>query len=323
MSDKPVLSIYDLAKRTGVSTSTVSRVLNQRGRISFATRQKVLTAAREAGFKPRMSARQTAVAVVLDRMRYTTYGGFVSSVLTHLVDEFSRHDVAVEVYTENNVERLGSRFIDAVVGMSWDQATLQQLRQLRDVPVVLVNRMDLPEFSFAATDHHHGGRLVADYLIGRGHRRIAFLAEESDWGAQERLRGIRDSLGAAGDALRDELVAFTEHQPVYGALRRVLAHRPTAIFLAGEDLALEASYVLTDVLGVSVPDHVSVVGIENHKVSQFTRPPLTALRQPLDRLAAEALRLVMEHIEGRTSEPTRAVLANDLIERESVGPPSA
>lgn len=318
MSDFKCLSIYDLARRTGVSTSTVSRVLNQRGRISLQTRQKVLSAAREAGFKPRMSARQTAVAVVLDRMQYTTYGGFVSSLLTHLVDEFSRHDVAVEVYTEHNVARLGSRFIDGVVAMSWDDTTIHHLRTLRDVPVVIINRMDLDGVSVAATDHHQGGHLVGSFLRARGHRRIAFLAEECDWGASQRLKGLRESLASHGIELAEDLIAFTEHQPVYGALRRVLTHRPTALFLAGEDIALEGSHILTEVLRVNVPGDVSVVGIENQKVSQFTRPPLTAMRQPLDQLAREALRLVMEGIERGSAEPRQALLRNELIERESV-----
>ncbi len=311
-------SIYDLAKKTGVSVSTVSRVMNQRGRISLETRQRVLAAARAAGFRPRMSARQITVAVVLDRMRYVTFGGFVSSLLTHVVDCLSKQDVAVEIYTENSVERLGSRFIDGVLAMSWDDPTIDKLRKLRGVPVVLINRLDIPTLSAVATDHAQGGRLVADYLLQRGHRRIAFLTEESDWGARERMVGLTASLQAAGLNLDSELVGFTQHQPLYGVLRRIIAHKPTAIFLAGEDLALEASFILTEVLGVAVPRDLSVVGIENAKVSQFVRPPHTALCQPLDRLAEAGIHLLMEHIASHDPSPRRTLLDNTLLERESV-----
>lgn len=312
-------SIYDLAKQTGLSTSTVSRVLNQRGRISMRTRQRVLAAAREAGFKPRMSARQTVVAVVVDRMRYATYGGFAASLLTHLVDEFSRHDVAVEVYTETNAARLGSRFVDGIVALSWDDTTVDQLRSLRDVPVVVINRMELDGFSHVSTDHAQAGHMVGEYLVNRGHSRIAFLAEEPDWGAQQRLEGLRNAMKAANIVLDDQLVGYTEHEPLYGALRRLLYQKPTALFLAGEDLALEGMFLLTDLLEVDVPKDLSVVGIENQKVSQFTRPPVTALRQPLDELAAQSLRLVMAQIEDKRTDPKRVVLQNEMIERESVG----
>ena len=315
---KQVKSIYDLAEQTGLATSTISRVLNQRGRISMETRHRVLAAAREAGFKPRMSARQTAVAVVLDRIRYSTYGGFTASLLTHLIDQLAERDIAVEVYTENNVPRLGSRFIDAAIAMSWDRSTIDQLRKLIDVPIVVINRLDLPEFSAVASDHYQSGKLVGEYFLKLGHTRVAFLAEESDWGAQQRVQGYRDAMETGGQTLRDELVMYTEHRPAYGALRRLLVHQPTALFLAGEDLALEGTFLLTDLLGIKVPEQMSLVGLENVKVSQFTRPPLTTLCQPLDEIARLSLELAMDLIASGNPKPEQTLLNNVMIERESV-----
>ncbi len=315
---KTVNSIYDLAEQTGLAASTISRVLNQRGRISMQTRQRVLAAARGAGFKPRMSARQTAVAVVLDRMRFATYGGFTSTMLNHLIDQLAEQDLAVEVYTEQNVPRLGSRFIDAVIAMSWDRSTIDQLRQLKDVPIVLINRMDLPDVSAVASDHYQGGRLVGEYFVNHGHRRVAFLAEERDWGAQQRMAGMGDALKAVGAELEPARVVFTSHEPLYGGLRRLLVQKPTALFLAGEDLALEGTFILTDLLGVKVPQDLSLIGLENMKVSHFTRPPLTTLSQPLDQIARDAMTLVLEQINSGQPTPQHKVLDNTMVERESV-----
>lgn len=311
-------SIYALAQATGVSVSTVSRVMNQRGRISEETRVRVLAAARAAGFRPRMAARQVTVAVVVDRLGFASFGGFCSSMLLHLVNELSRHDVAVEVYSENNVERLGSRFIDGVLGLTWDNRTIAQLHRLKRVPVVLINRLDLPEVSAVATDHRQGGRLVADYLLDRGHRCIAMLAEERDWGARERIAGLRDGLEARGLHLDDDLIGLTQHQPIYGVLRRLLEAKPTALFVGGEDLALEASYVLTEVLRVDVPGQLSLVGMESERVAAFVRPPLTTLRQPLQKLATDALKLLMDMIESGKHKPRTLVLDNDIVTRQSV-----
>jgi DNA-binding LacI/PurR family transcriptional regulator len=318
MARKSYRSIYELAEQTGVSASTVSRVLNRRGRISQDTRQKVLAAAREARFRPRMSARGTTIAVVMDRMRFVTFGGFVACLLTHVVDELARHSVSVEVFSEHNFNTLSERFVDGVLAMTWDADTVERLHTLQGVPIVLFNRMDVPEFSAVATDHRAGGKMVAQHLLERGHRRIAFLAEERDWGAMERLQGYRNALVAHGLELPDELIAFSQHQPLYGLLPRLMSHEPTALFIAGEDIALESAYILQAVLGVRIPEDVSVVGLENAKVSQFVTPTHTTLVQPLDKMAGEALRILLEQIESSSLDPIHVTLANQLIERDSV-----
>jgi len=315
---KPCASIYELAERTGVSPSTVSRVLNGRGRIAPATREKVLAAARAARFRPRAASRPTTVAVVIDRTSSLAAGGFVSALLTHVLDGLAQARLAAQVFTEKSVAGLRDRLVDGVLAMTWDAETVAQLRRLKGVPVVLLNRMDVPEFSAVATDHRAAGRAVGEYLLARGHRRVAFLAEEPDWGARERLDGLRSALDAAGSALPEPLAAFSQHQPLYGLLPRLMESEPSAMFLAGEDIALEASYILTEVLGARIPADVSVVGLENRRVSSFLRPPHTTLAQPLDRLAAEAMSVLLEHIDTGEPAPVHRTIENELIERESV-----
>ncbi len=313
-------SIYDLARQTGYSASTVSRVLNQRGRISRETRLQVLEAARNAGFRPRSAVRQNTIAIVLDRMRYATYGGFVASTLTHFISELARYDYTTEVYTEENISRLGTRFVDGVLALSWDAVTINRLRELKNVPIIAINRLDLPTFSTVATDHYQGGSLVAQYLHQQGHERIAFIAEERDWGAEQRIKGLRDTLEKLAPGRGEVFTAFTEHQALYGALRQQLDRQPTALFLGGEDLTIEATHLLTDMFSVRIPQDVSVVGMETARVSQFTHPPLTSLAQPLDKLAMAALDLLNELLDHPGSEPRQVVLENELIERSSVAP---
>lgn len=122
-------SIYKIAERAGVSASTVSRVLNQRSGIGSATREAILEHARAVGFRPRMKARQRTVAVVTDRNRFSSYGGFVTCLLSSLVEALSQVDVAVELVTEHNRGRLSERLIDGVIAMAWDGETLERLRK--------------------------------------------------------------------------------------------------------------------------------------------------------------------------------------------------
>lgn len=324
MADKPMQSIYELADTLGVSTSTVSRVLNHRGGIGEATRKRVLASARAAGFRPRMSARQMTIAVVIDRHRFTTFGGFVPNLLSCVVESLSKHDVAVELVTEHNLDRLNSRLIDGVLAMAWDDSTIELLKQMRDVSIVTLNRMDVPEFSAVATNHRLQGEMAVEYLAGRGHQRIAMICEErSNWGTQQRIEGFRAKLHELDLPVDEYTVSFTDHQPMYGLLRRLttLAH-PTAIFVANESLGLEASYILQNVLNVRVPHDVSLMGMESPQVSQFLSPPLTAIAQPLDELAEHSLEVLLRQISnGR--QPVHELLANRLIERESVAAPAA
>jgi len=270
-----------------------------------------------------MSARQLTIAVVIDRHRFTTFGGFVPNLLSCVVEALSKHEVAVELVTEHNLERLDTRLVDGVLAMAWDDSTIELLKRMRDVAVVTLNRMDVPEFSAVATDHRRQGEMAVEYLAGRGHKRIAMICEErSNWGTQERIEGFTGKLRELELPVDEFSVSFTDHQPMYGLLRRLATMaQPTAIFVANESLGLEASYILQNVLNIRVPQDVSLVGMESPQVSQFLSPPLTTIAQPLDELAERSLEVLLRQI-GNSHEPTRLMLENRLIERESVSAPA-
>ncbi|MEM6331886.1 MAG: LacI family DNA-binding transcriptional regulator [Planctomycetota bacterium] len=311
-------SITDLANQTGVSTGTVSRVLNQRGRVSPETRQRVLRAARDANFRPRMTARRTHVAVISDRARYAVPGGYVANLMSHMADELADGEYAIELYTEGNVTRLNDRFIDGILTMAWDDSTIRALRRVKNVPVVMISRQDLPEFSVVGTDHAEGGRMVADHLLDRGHRRIAVLSEDMTFGLKQRVQGFRDAFERRGLAFDESLVGLTRHQPVYSAVGRLLQLNPSALFIGSEDLSLEVTHVLTRVFGRKIGQDLSVIGMETPSVSQFLDPPLSTLAQPLDKIAYRAVRLLIEQMQAPAFEPAKVILPNELIARESV-----
>jgi DNA-binding LacI/PurR family transcriptional regulator len=319
MAQKPMQSIYELADTLGVSTSTISRVLNRRGGIGEATRKRVLASARAAGFRPRMTARQLTIAVVIDRHRFTTYGGFVPNLLSCVVESLSKHDVAVELITEHSLDRLNKRLLDGVLAMAWDDATIETLRKLKDVSVVTLNRMDVPEFSAVASDHKRQGEMAVEYLAGRGHKRLAMICEErNNWGTEQRIDGFLGSLKARELPIDEHTISFTDHQAMYGLLHRLTATgKPSAIFVANESLGLEAAYILQHVLKVSVPHDVSILGMESPQVSQFISPPMTTICQPLNELAERSLEVLLEQL-ANGGESRRVMLENRLMERESV-----
>lgn len=319
MAGKSVQSIYELADNLGVSASTVSRVLNRRSGIGESTRRRVLASARAAGFRPRMTARQHTIGVVIDRHRFNSYGGFVPNLLSCVVESLSKHDVAVELITEHSLERLSERLLDGVIAMAWDDATVDMLRGVKGAPVVTLNRMDVPELSAVASDHRQHGEMAAQYFASRGHKQMVMICEErNNWGTEQRIGGFTETLRTLGLPVDEGTVSFTEHQAMYGLLHRLTTSRkPSAIFVANEQLGLEAAHILQHVLKVRVPHEVSLVGMESPQVSQFIAPPLTTIGQPLEELAERALEILLKQLD-EPGPPQHIVLGNRLIERESV-----
>ncbi|MEM6552653.1 MAG: substrate-binding domain-containing protein, partial [Planctomycetota bacterium] len=250
--------------------------------------------------------------------RYAVPGGYVSNLMSHMADELADGDYAVELYTERNVDRLNDRFIDGIISMAWDDSTIRSLRRVEDVPVVMISRQDVPGLSVVGADQAESGRMVARYLLDRGHRKIAILSEDETFGLKQRVLGFRGAFADAGLAFDESLVGLTRHQPVYGALQRLIAAEPTALFIASEDLCLEATHVLTRMLGRRIGEDFSVVGMETPSVSCFLDPPMTTLAQPLDQIAQRAVRLLLGLMKDHSAEPSQLTLPNELIVRDSV-----
>ena len=320
MATKSAPSIYDVATAAGVSPGTVSRVLNRRGNISDATRAMVLETARNMQFRSRISTRKMTLAIVTDKAQYATLGGFLSCINTHLTEEFSKADLAIQIFTEANLDRLGEHTIDGIISISWDTTTIRRLRELHqktNVPVLLFNRCDICEFASIQSDYKNGGRKVGQYLYERGHQQIAYIIEDHSFGLDHRLKGIVDFLAQEGVTYDPELVVLTRHSRMEDSLRRVMTLNPTALFVGSEDLVLEVLSTLQDQLGLRVPNDISLVGMENIHVNRFTSPPVTSLRQPFEQMAADAMQLVLQMIQAPQQVEHR-VLDNQWIERLSV-----
>ncbi len=313
-------SVNHLAVQVGVSPSTVSRVLNGRDGVGQSTRHRVLSAARASGFAPTLSAVQLCVAIVIDRNLEVSQGGFVSSLVSQLVRVLSSRRVVIELVADGNVEHLRDRPLDGVLALTWDDATLDQLRDLSGVPTVVINRNDAEGFSSVVTDHYQQGAKAAEYFIERGHRRIAMICEErGNWGSQQRIEGFTKTLKKREINVGPEAILSTDHQPLYGVLRRMMATaNPTAIFVAGEDIGLEAFFILREVLRLDVPRQMSLLGMESARVSQFVTTPLTTLCQPLDKLAREAVELLLRQMQSPGAKTENVILQSALIERDSV-----
>lgn len=317
-------SIYDVARGAGVSPGTVSRVLNGHGHFSENTRKRVISAARAAQFRPKLTSRRQTIGLVLDHTHHAKPSGFLSLLQSHLAQELARHELAVQLYTESSLEGLGEVEIDGLISIAWDAPTVRRLRQVQQntgVPVIEFTGTGGEGFSLVEGNHEQGGRLVGELLNRHGHQRIAYLIHDHTPGLTRRLRGMTDYLAEQGITFDPSLVGLTRGNSMDDVLRRLLDRKPTAIFIAVEDKVPEAMSILQDKFGLSIPGDLSLVGMESPLICRYARPPLTAVRQPLDQMAVVAVEIMLDLIHSK-AEPVHRMLDNELIERCSVDSPA-
>ncbi len=323
-------TIGQVAQAAGVSPSTVSRVLNGTAVVSEAKKHAIDEAIAQLGFVPNPIARGLAggrtfsVGVVTQALDSPFYGTAMRGIEDELVPGgynalfVSGHwNAAVEARC---IEVLQSRRVDGVIVLT-GRLTDQLLKSYaRMQPLVVTGRsLKAPGLFAMHFDNFEGGRLATQHLLQLGHRRIAFIAGDSDHpDATERLRGYQAALEQAGIAYEPNLVVPGEYLEVSGllAVDRLLGtgQRFTAIFAANDQMAVGAALGLQR-RSLRVPEDVSIVGFDDLPTSQYAIPPLTSIEQPayeLGRLAAQGL---LQMLAG--GKPNITMPLPRLIARES------
>jgi LacI family transcriptional regulator len=339
-------TIGDVARRAGVSTATVSRVLAGLGGARTETRERVLEAARELGYRP------SAVARSLKLRTTQTFGLIITDIenpffpqLVRAVEDAAReHGFALLLCNATDdpdreasyLDLLVDRRVDGVViAVSGLGARHGEWLAEPPLPVVLVNTVapGLPHPSIAS-DNVDGGRQAAAHLLDLGHRRLGVLtagARNAD--APARVAGVRRAVEDRG--FDPDAVPVVVGEPgVAGgetAVGRLLAEAPgTTGVVAYNDLMAIGAMRAIRASGRAVPDDLSVVGFDDVAIAAYTDPPLTTIAQAIGELGRWAVERLVERLAGTDAlldgrGPGRAtsgtVLPVRLVARGSSGPP--
>jgi LacI family transcriptional regulator len=327
------VTIGMVAQAAGVSASTVSRILNGTAVVSDLKKQAIDSAIATLGFVPNPIARGLAggrtfsIGVVTQALDSPFYGAAMRGIEDTLLPAgynalfVSGHwDAAAEARC---IDVLQSRRVDGIVVLT-GRLTDQAVKAFAKVqPLVVTGRtLKAPGLFTLNFDNFEGGRLATEHLIQLGHRRIAFIAGDSDHpDATERLRGYRAALEAAGIAFDQALVVPGEYHELSGllAVDRLLAtnQRFTAIFAANDQMAVGAALGLQR-HSLRVPADVSVVGFDDLPTSQYAIPPLTSVQQPayeLGRLAASAMLQLLADAKPSVEVPLPRLVARESSRR--------
>ncbi|KHK97133.1 LacI family transcriptional regulator [Microbacterium mangrovi] len=330
-------SIDDVARLAGVSTATVSRALNGRGKVSEGARQRVRDAASALGYVASASASSLAsgrtrnVGVLVPFVGGWFFGAVLEGVTETLAQ--NGYDVTLYAVTTDAATRrdlfqtfLRRHRVDAVLAISLALEPFE-VHALQDlgIPVVAIGGPQaLPAL---AVDEDAVARLAASHLIGLGHREIAHIGVEAAVDIDFRVgarrhAGFEAALTDAGIPLPGERVAIGDFTVAggYRAAAQLLAAGPvTAVFAASDEMAIGALQACRDA-GLSVPGDVSIVGVDGHELAAFF--DLTSIDQyptQQGRTAASAVLRALD--EDAPAPPVAAALPFALIERGSTAPP--
>jgi DNA-binding LacI/PurR family transcriptional regulator len=337
-------SMADVAAVAGVSHQTVSRVLNAHPSVRGETRERVLAAIEELGYRRNSAARALATARSATLGVVTTgsalfgptstlvavegaardRGYFVSVATLRTYDSVAMHE-ALEHFMAQGVEGI------VVIAPQDDVAAAVESFHA-PVPVVLVAALEDdgdtpagPATLSLAVDQRFGARLATDHLLDLGHRDVVHVAGPQDWfDARERAAGWREALEARGLTPTRPRVCSWSADDGYAAGRDlaeaiVAGEGPTAVLAGNDQLALGILRALWE-RGLGVPGDVSVVGFDDVAGAAYFVPPLTTVRQPFATLGARCVAMVLAALDGESVPPER--IAPELVVRSSTGAPS-
>jgi len=326
------VNIYDVAKAANVSIATVSKVINNTGRISDKTKKKVNDIIRELDYKPSL------IASALMGKNTRTIGfilpdlanPFFSELARYIEDKANEYDYNVVICSTDYLKEKEDMYISLLMQKNVDGFILasgfehfETVQKLMDeeVPVVIVAR-NYPEVpvNLVAIHDYEAGYQATSYLIQQGHKRISIIARDI-WSNRERFRGYSDAMKDHQLPIPSEIYYAKEStiQAGHDSLQQIMQESkiaPTAIFACNDMMAVGAIKA-SQKMGLVVPDDISVIGFDDTLIAQIINPALTTIAQPKKKIANEAVDLLMSAIDGDTKNHT-IILKTELIERESV-----
>ena len=334
------ITIDDVAKKAGVSKSTVSRILNGNyGQNTKETIDKVLKVIEELDYRPNALAKglkamkTNVIGIVLSNLQ----NPFWTKVLDGVEDTCKSQGYNLMICNSNEEAKTEEEHIRAfqmrqvdgmIIHPTIKNLTLYEQLKQDKFPFITINRKIYGQnFDMVVVDNIIGGKMAVEHLIKLGKRKIAIFLYPIDGISprMERLTGYKDALNHAGITIEDELIQIVNEEPgsVRDAVKALLksSNKPDAIFSTNNMMTLEVMEGIKE-LGLSIPDDVSIVGYDETVWSKHLDPPLTTVNQPaykMGQLAAERLISLIESADTSERNTETISLVPNLIIRESCG----
>lgn len=326
-------TIRDIRAATGLSLATISKYLNG-GNVLPENKVKIEAAIKELHYEVNELARGLAtnktrtVGVVVfavdsvfngtllkyigERLRKDGYGMLICD---------SNFDEAIEA---QNIRFLINKKVDGIILIPVSEKCdcLENVKKA-DIPVVLMDRTIEGDFDCVKTNNASAAKRAVEVLIEAGHKDIACITSEKEYTGNERMRGFKDAMAAAGLEIRQEYVKRGSHSIEYGstAMKELmeLKRRPSAVFMTNYEITLGCIITLHR-LGISCPGDVSLIGFDDLILSHIIEPKISVVAQPMKQMGEKAAQTLLERIKNKDAQsaPTEFILAAKYVEGDSI-----
>ena len=326
-------SIKDVARVAGVSVMTASRVINMRGSVSPKTRARVTQAIKELDYRPNLTARSLRArrSQLIGLLIPDIENPIFASLAKHIEEEAQRFGYSVMLGNTWEDASREARHLEIMMGRQMDGIVIAPVSTENDAlirqcltPVVVLDRSlnhNAPPPAITV-DNHEVGRLAARHLVELGHRHFACLSGPLHIDIfTERLKGFREELHRGGCRIEAVLNADKLDKVGYGVeygneLLKVCDKRPLAVFCANDLTALGTMHAAHR-LGLSVPQDIALVGVDDIPAAGLAVPSLTTIRQPIPEIAAAGVKLLVDMLNDKEYKPENVTLKPSLVVRES------
>jgi len=331
------LTLDDIAQMSGVSRSTVSRVINGNPNVNEQTRRKVLDLIQTIGFQPNLAARGLAAgkthvlglviptgltAIFSDPYFPLVIQGVAAacnslgySVMLWLADpEYERKTIS---------QVLHNGLVDGVIvsSMLMNDPLIERLLESQRAFITIGRHPTNDQVNFVDVDNRLGAYQGVSFILHTGRRRVAMInGPRNTIACMDRYQGYQEALRERGLEVLPEMVAEGAFSDISGylAMKQLLPYRPDAVFVASDAMAFAAMRAIQEA-GLAIPEDIAVVGFDDIPTAATSKPPLTTVRQPIQKTGSVAAEMLIERIERPDARPCRIILPTELVIRESCG----
>jgi len=341
-------TIKEIAKMAGVSTATVSYVINGTKKLSDETTKKVNDAIKALNYTPNMVAtnlrtgKSNTIGVIVEDIRCFPVPDIVNGIGEelekanynmvvhdlHLYEKIWPDYTKITNYTDRikkGVELLRRSMVSGIIYVCMHDRIIDDLIEPMDIPLVYAYSSCSNERSYITYDDVKSAKMMAEYLIALGHRKIAVIGGYPHaYPTQTRLEGIRNAMQENGLSMPEEYICYGDWEYNSGYKNAInllnLKEPPTAIF-ALNDIMAAGCYHAASEFGLKIPDDISIAGFDNRDISRYLYPALTTMNLPLNDIGKQAFSMLFESINEEAAAPQQIALPCQVIKRSSTAKP--
>lgn len=338
-------TMKEIADLAGVSTATVSHVVNGTKKLSPETTERVLMAIQQLNYTPNTLAKSLRcgqthnIGILVEDIRGLPVAEIVSGISEtlsksgyrtlmydlHLLEKLYNQYEQIVAYRERinaGVAVLQQSLVDGIIYVGMHDRHLDQLLDPLDKPLVFAYSHGTQTDTYVTYANHDSAFDLTNYLIGRGHKRIAVIAgHPHSYPTVMRLKGCQKAIAEAGLELPDAYIRYGdwEYDSGYKCTQELLAceERPSAVFAMNDLMAAGCIHALQEA-GLGVPGDIAVAGFDNREIARYLQPPLTTVALPTTEIGVRAAKHMLSRIQNPDAPPQREIVPCSIIERASV-----